>query len=226
MAEENPIETVQEPTKTRILLLVVRSGSEENGLDTSYRVSLHAILLGEEERYVVEYESGVEINDLPDVIQNHTPDIVHLIIPSDISLPSHLPEDHPLNSLNPTLTCIILDRCCSQKQASDISQTGPAVIRIPDPTSDDEALSFFEEFYRAISTGIDVEQAFKAVGELPGDKEAEFFGPGGTNRLFEKTIYWIRKFPFPIVVKKKAITRGKVMEWISKPKNAFITLGG
>ncbi len=70
------------------------------------------------------------------------------------------------NGIGAYARCIVLNACYAANQAKSISQQGPYVLGMNAPITDDAAIFLSKKFYRALSEGQDIEDAFSQTKTL------------------------------------------------------------
>ena len=89
-------------------------------------------------------EDGILFEDAAGAVQFVTGDSLHLLF-----------ENFP------TLECVVLNACYSEKQASAIHQTVPCVVGMNSEVKDRAAIDFAVAFYDGVLAGFDYDKAFK-----------------------------------------------------------------
>jgi len=116
---------------------------------------------------------AVRISDLQSLLLRHRPDIVHFsghgsrsseIILQDSNGSSMFVPADALSSLFSLLSgsvrCVVLNACFSERQARGIANSVECVIGMSDAVTDQAAIRFSSAFYRALSYGRSVREAF------------------------------------------------------------------
>lgn len=163
------------PHHTRILFLSANPvNMQPLNLDVEIREIDRALRQSEfRDRFEIEQQWAVSVQDLQDHFLRYRPDIVHfsshgspsgaIILKSSDGF-SQPVSPEALSSLFQTLKddirCVVLNACYSEKQASSIAEHIDCVVGMSDEIGDEAAVRFAAAFYRALGYGRDVKTAF------------------------------------------------------------------
>jgi hypothetical protein len=139
------------------------------------------------DRYEIEQQWALRIDDLQEALLRFRPDIVHFsghgtesseIVVQDGSGAGHaVPRDalgRLFSVLRDNIRCVVLNACYSEPQAQAIADHIDCVVGMTSAVGDDAAIEFATAFYRALGYGRDVQTAFDlgtnliALRDLPG----------------------------------------------------------
>jgi hypothetical protein len=148
------------------------------------------------ERFRLEQEWAVRYSDLPGLLMEHQPDIVHFsghggsagelkfLDENGFSHPIAVPALTQLFTLlKDNIRCVVLNACYSESQAQAIAKQIDAVIGVRKELEDESALHFAAGFYEALGFGRDVKKAFDLgcsridVAGLPDAKLPRLLAP-------------------------------------------------
>lgn len=125
-------------------------------------------------RFKIEQQWAVKIGDLQGIIMRFSPHIIHFCghgsIDSKIILEDDEGNSHPVSKqalsglfkiLKDNIRCVVLNSCYSEDQAQVISKHIECVIGMSNAIGDESAINFSKGFYRALSYGRNLEEAFE-----------------------------------------------------------------
>ncbi|HKR00098.1 MAG TPA: CHAT domain-containing protein [Pyrinomonadaceae bacterium] len=162
----------------RILFLAANPGDTETlRIDEEVREIDDKIRKAQfRDRFDLEQQWAVRVDDLQDHLLRYQPDIVHFsghgseaneIILQDESGNSHPVSARALGNLFSTLKgntrCVVLNACYSEPQAQAIAKHIDCVVGMSSAITDDAARSFAAAFYRALAYGRDVQTAYDSA---------------------------------------------------------------
>ena len=126
------------------------------------------------ERFVLEQQWAVRVNDLQGHLMRHQPDIIHFsghgsstseIILEDNNGNSQAVPARALSGLFSTLKdnirCVVLNACFSKAQAEAIAKHIDCVVGMSKAIKDLSAISFAASFYQALAYGRSVQDAYE-----------------------------------------------------------------
>lgn len=140
------------------------------------------------EKFEIKFKNAVRVKDLQDGLLEFVPDFVHFsghgskegIILMDNSESAKLVENEPLSRLfglfANEVSCVFLNSCYSESQATLIRKHIPNVIGMGSAVPDNTAIEFATVFYKAIGEGRPIEFAFEfakvslGLNSLGGDE--------------------------------------------------------
>ncbi len=176
-----------------LTILILQANPRDQGyrqLKNEY-LSIEGVLreVGASEHRIV-WDAEVRSNDLPGLLQQNKPDVVHFSGHGSDS-GELLFEDNQGNTavitsndletlfslLGESIKCVILNSCYSVLQAEAISKTISCVIGMTAPISDIAANEFASIFYRTLGSGSTIKQSFdvaRAALSLRGHGEEAF----------------------------------------------------
>jgi hypothetical protein len=114
---------------------------------------------------------AVRPTDLPDLLHNYQPDVVHFsghgTESGDLLFEDGNHRGRSIRTgllgaffqLAPAVRCVVLNSCFSSVQARDIANSVPCVVGMQATVSDSAAISFAAGFYRALAIGKSVRDA-------------------------------------------------------------------
>ena len=145
----------------------LRLDEEMRGIDQALRQAKFR------DRFDIEQQWAVRVNDLQSSLLRHQPDIVHFSghgsTSSEIILEDNTGNSQPISSralsqlfsvLQDNIRCVVLNACYSAQQAKAIAQHIDCVIGMSKAIGDSASISFAVAFYQAIGYGRDMKTAF------------------------------------------------------------------
>jgi hypothetical protein len=167
----------------RILFLAANPiDGEPLRLDEEMRAIDRALREAEyRDRFEIEQQWAVRIDDLQEALLRFRPDIVHFsghgadsseIVLQDESGAGRVVDGDALSRLFDVLRddirCVVLNACYSDRQATAIAEHIDCVVGMTRAVADDAAIQFATGFYRALGYGRDVQTAFDLGSNLIG----------------------------------------------------------
>lgn len=148
------------------------------------------------EHFRLEHEGAVRYADLPGLLMEHQPDIVHFSghgsSAGELQFLDENGFSHPIavpvltrlfTLLKDNIRCVVLNACYSDTQAKAIAGQIDAVIGVRKALEDESAIKFAAGFYEALGFGRDLKTAFDLgcnridIAGLPDAKLPKLLAP-------------------------------------------------
>ncbi|MEZ4683967.1 MAG: NACHT domain-containing protein [Caldilineaceae bacterium] len=161
------------PTRTILILAANPINTKRLRLDAEQRAIDDGLRRApKRDQFQLIIRQAVRPADVRRELLQHEPEIIHFCGHGEGSAGIYLEDEQGLATLVTgealselfgiigSISCVVLNACYSESQATAIAQHVPYVVGMSDQVSDDAALSFAEAFYDAIGAGRSYPDAF------------------------------------------------------------------